>query len=420
MRLLPLLACIAYAGAISTDGILSKAKAIEEFVVSTRRELHQIPERGSSEFKTSEAIKRILGELGVSFTQVFETGIVATIGTGKKPVVALRADIDALPIQEPEGFVPFRSQHQGWMHACGHDGHTSMLLGAAKLLKGVEPELKGTVRLVFQPNEEFGAGGEHVVKEGALEGVEAVFGMHVMPHIPSGQVGTRAGTIMAGALSFHIIIQGRGGHAAIPHLNVDPIVAAAGVISALQTLVSRETSPMGSAVLSVTLLRAGDAYNVIPDEAHFGGTIRGLDHALLQRLQGRVESLTTSVAAGYGCNVSVDWRLQEQPYYPPTVNDAATVAFTNEVVAKLLGADAPVAVEPLMAGEDFAFYCRAAPCTMAFLGIRNETLGSVHNLHNPKFLLDESVLHKGSALHAAWAVEYLARHGSSGASKSEL
>ncbi|KAL6753953.1 hypothetical protein V8C86DRAFT_2714039 [Haematococcus lacustris] len=392
-----------------TNTLLAEAEGIRHWVVGLRRQLHRVPELGWHEQKTAAAVTAVLTELGIPYEQgVAGTGVVGHLGTGPGPVVMLRADMDGLPIQEPEG-LDFQSQHPGAMHACGHDGHMAMLLGAARLLKAREQlgQVHGRVKLVLQPFEEGGAGADKMVKHGVLEGVQAAFGLHVMPFLPSGVFASRPGTIMAGALSFHINITGRGGHAAMPHLNVDPVVAAAAVITALQTLVSRETSPLGSAVLSVTLLRAGDSYNVIPDVAQLGGTIRALDHEAMMRLQSRVGSLSEGVAQGYGCSAEVDWRQDQQPYYPPTVNDAAVERVTQQMAAKLLGADKVVQVEPIMPAEDFSFYCQQVPCTFGFLGIRNETLGSVHNLHSPQFLLDESVLHKGAALHAAWALTYL-------------
>ncbi|KIY96289.1 hypothetical protein MNEG_11671 [Monoraphidium neglectum] len=257
-------------------------------------------------------------------------------------------------------------------------------------------------------------GGDVMIQEGAIEGASAAFGMHVMPSVPSGTVALRRGTIMAGALSFEITVRGRGGHAALPHLNVDPVVAAASLIGALQTLVSRETSPLGSAVLSVAMLQAGDAYNVIPDSVMLGGTMRALTHEHMMYLKGRVEAMAASHAAGFGCNGTVDWRLDIQPYYPPLVNDDGAADFAWDVATRLLGASKVLETEPIMPAEDFAFFARAVPSTFLFLGIRNETLGSVHNLHSRNFVLDEGELHKGAALHAALAMEYLARGGVQG------
>lgn len=407
-----LLLAAAPAPASASPSMLDAASAIAPWIVSVRRELHAIPELMFEEHKTSAALQKHLKAMGVPFKHYAITGLVATIGSGS-PKVVLRSDIDALPVAEPEG-LPFRSGHEGRMHACGHDGHMSMLLGAAKLLKAKEKELKGTVLLVFQPAEEGGAGGDVMIKEGAIEGASAAFGMHVMPSVPTGSVALRRGTIMAGALSFEITVRGRGGHAALPHLNVDPVVAAASLVGALQTLVSRETSPLGSAVLSVAMMHAGEVYNVIPDSVVLGGTMRALTHEHMVYLQGRVEALAASHAAGFGCNGTVDWRLDHQPYYPPLVNDAGAAGFAWEVAERTVGAAGVLETEPIMPAEDFAFFARAVPSAFLFLGIRNESLGSVHNLHSRDFKLDEGALHKGAALHASLAFEYLARGGIEG------
>ncbi|PNW70634.1 hypothetical protein CHLRE_17g728100v5 [Chlamydomonas reinhardtii] len=417
---LALLAALAAVTAVPTKEtltpslLLSRAQAIQNWLVETRRTLHKLPEPGFQEFKTHSAIRRVLEAHNIPYKFPYgKTGIVAFIGEGK-PVVGLRTDMDGLPIHEPAGGSGgaggFQSENEGWMHACGHDAHMTMALGAAKLLKAAKDagELPpGTVNIVFQPAEEGGAGGDVMIQEGAVDDTDAIFGMHVMPHLPSGTVHSRAGTIMAGALSFRVVVQGRGGHAAMPHLNVDPVVAAAGLMSALQTVVSRETSPLGSGVLSITMLRAGDAYNVIPDEVMFGGTIRGLTHEHLMFMKRRIEEMAPAIAAGYSCNATVDWRLDEQPYYPPTVNDESMAAFALKTAAKLFGPEAAQIAEPLMTGEDFAFFCRKIPCALSFLGIRNESAGSVHALHSPKFTLDESVLYKGAAMHVTTAVDFL-------------
>ena len=409
---------------ITSSSLLEEANKLQPWIVAQRRALHAIPELGFHEYKTSAMIKDVLSSLGITsiagLTGHSSTAVIASIGSGSSPVVILRADIDALPVNEPEG-LEFRSKHHGVMHACGHDSHTAMLLGAARILKDVHDKttggVKGTIKLIFQPFEEGGAGADVLLKDPktSLEAAEAAFGIHVMPTLPTGKVSTRPGTLLAGALSFEITITGQGGHAALPHLNVDPVVASSALISSLQTLVSRETSPLASSVVSVTLVRAGDgAFNVIPSIATIGGTIRALTLEQLLKLQSRVEEMTPLIVAGFGCNATVSWRLEDQPLYPPTVNDKQlTTDFSIKVARDLFGAENFEEAEPIMGGEDFAFFCQKMPCTFFFLGIRNETAGSVHALHNPAFTLDEEVLFKGSALHAALALEYLERAHSS-------
>ena len=347
---------------------------------------------------------------------VAKTGIVATIGRGA-PSVALRADIDARPIHEDSG-VAVPSKIPGVMHACGHDGHMAMLLGAARLLKEAEGEgaLLGTVKLLFQPAEEGGAGADLMVKEGALEGVKAAFGLHLWPALPTGVVGTRPGTILAGSILFQAKIIGAGGHGAMPHLTRDPVVAAASAVTALQTLVSRGTSPFASAVVSVTKLwTEGPAFNVIPDEAVFGGTVRVSTDDDMARMRPHMERLIKSQAESFGCTAEVDWMEAAHPYYPPVVNDAATAAFVSDVATDMLGAGAVVRdVEGTMAGEDFAFFARQVPAAFAFLGIRNESAGAVHGLHTAQYVMDESALKVGAALHATLAARWLQQAASSG------
>ncbi|GBF99601.1 IAA-amino acid hydrolase-like [Raphidocelis subcapitata] len=422
--------------------LLREAHAALDWIVDIRRRLHQIPELAFEEFKTSAAIRGVLDELGVEYDHpVARTGIVARIGPPPHSV-ALRADIDALPIEE-EGTAPWRSTHPGRMHACGHDAHAAMLLGAARLLKARERELRRGVALVFQPAEEGRGGAGEVVASGALEGARAIFGLHVWPGpgAQAGTIATRPGPMMAASTRFAVTVAGRGGHAALPHLAADPVVAAAAVVTALQPLVSRETSPVGAAVVSVTRFNTGPgAANVIPAAVELQGTVRALEGATFARLLRRVEEAANATAAAAGC-AAVGWSWSPRPY-PPLVNDAALAALAGGVAARLAQADgaaggggggkesgagsgggaaARVRFEPLeaptMAAEDFSLYSAEGGIPGAFLFLAMDGGSAQAGLHSPGFdAVDrsEALLAVGAALHAALALEAHARQDGGG------
>jgi IAA-amino acid hydrolase len=390
------------------DVALAKAaSAARDWIVAIRRELHQYPELGYQEFRTSELIRRKLDELGVRYRHpVAETGVIATLGTGDGPCVALRADMDALPITE-EADVGFRSRNEGRMHACGHDCHTAMLLGAARLLKQREAELRGTVRLLFQPAEEGGAGGLRMCEEGALEDPPAqrIFGLHVWPFLPTGSMGSRAGTFLAAAGMLTIDIVGKGGHAAMPHLAVDPVATAAKVILELQTIISRELDPLDSGVVSITAVNGGQAFNVIPPSVRLVGTIRSLTRPGLEALQQRVGEIAAHVALANRCEARVEFPGND---YPPTVNDSHCWAVASALGGDLVGDAAVHELAPVMGGEDFAYYLERIPGCFVGLGVRNESQDAVYSVHHPRFKVDEDALPLGTALHVAFALRSLA------------
>lgn len=393
--------------------LLTEARAAADWIVAIRRELHQYPELGYQETRTGALIRKKLDELGVSYRYpLAETGVVATLGDGDGPCVALRADIDALPIEEAAD-VPFRSKTPGKMHACGHDCHTAMLLGAAKLLKAREKQLHGTVKLFFQPAEEGGAGGKRMCDEGVLESprVQQIFGLHVWPMLPTGTIGARSGTFLASAGGLEIIVTGKGGHAAMPQFAIDPITTAAQIIISLQTIVSRELDPLDAGVISITTVHAGEAYNIIPPAVKLTGTIRSLTHAGMKYLQDRVRAICEQTAAAQRCAATVDFPGND---YPPTVNDPALWDFTQAIGRDLLGADKVQEVPPIMGGEDFAYYAERVPGCFVGLGIRNEAVGSVFSVHHPQFKVDEAALPIGTALHAGFALRSLEKLGGIG------
>jgi IAA-amino acid hydrolase len=410
-------------GALGASSILATARGVSEYVVRVRRELHRAPELMWTERNTSALIKRELAAMGVAHSDLAPPGVVATIGTGAPPVVLLRADMDALPLTE-EADIPehLRSEIDGKMHACGHDGHVAMLLGAARVLKASEPDLPpGTILLAFQPAEEGGAGAKRMLEAGlaAIDPpVDTAFALHNWPYpeTPSGVVGTRAGTIMAGSGSFEISVMGAGGHAAVPHKNVDVVVCASAAVMAMQSIVSRRVDPLDSAVLSVTIFRAGgEASNVMGDEAILGGTFRALRKDTFEWLHEAIETVASRAAGAHGCGVKVDFApasdggvVREE--YPPTVNDPSAARFAASVARDVFGAEnVRDDVAPVMPAEDFSFFGERWPSAMMWLGAYNESAGATWPLHSTKYVLDEDVLHRGVAMHVAYAVEFLKR-----------
>ena len=394
-----------------TDQLITEAQGIRDWVVQRRRQLHRQPELMYEEVRTSQLVRETLEESGIPFRHpIAETGVVGTIGTGDGPCVALRADMDALPIHE-EADVPFRSEVDGKMHACGHDCHTAMLLGAARILKQHESEVRGTVKLVFQPAEEGGAGGLRMREEGVLESprVDRIFGLHVWPSLDTGTVGAREGVFLAAASFLNIQVRGTGGHAAMPHQTVDPVTTSAKIVTELQTLVSREIDPLDSAVVSITSIHCGQAYNVIPESVEMQGTIRALSMPALRRLQDRAREIVTGVAAANRCEAVIDYPGHD---YPPTINDAGAWKLAQQVAAKMLGESQVLEIEPTMGGEDFAYYTEQVPGCFVGLGVRNEAEGAVFGPHHPRFKVDEDALATGVALHVGYALATLDEIGS--------
>ena len=387
--------------------ILNKAREILPWLIGIRRQLHRTPELGYQEHKTSACIRQHLQDLGIDFDYpVATTGVVARISNGQGPCVALRADMDALPIHE-EADIDFRSQVPGKMHACGHDCHTAMLLGAARLLSQFKSRLSGTVKLLFQPAEEGGAGGKAMIDGLALENprVERILGLHVWPDLPTGSIGSRSGPFMAAVGSLQITIHGVGGHAAFPHSTIDPVLTMAKVICELQSIVSREIDPLESAVVSITTLEGGTAFNVIPASTTARGTIRALTTQRLGFIKQRVEQIARGIAQANRCTAEVIWKDTD---YPATVNDAHCWDLVQQIGCEMIGQGQVHQIEPVMGGEDFAFYGEAqVPGCFVGVGVRNEQIGATHFVHNSRFKVDEEALPIGTALHVAFALRSL-------------
>jgi hippurate hydrolase len=384
------------------NGLIEQVReSFGEKVVALRRDIHREPELG---FDTEKTARKVLGALeGLPLdiqTGVAENGIVATLeGAGDGPTIGLRADMDALPILEETG-LPFASEVEGKMHACGHDGHTSMLVGAAHALSERRDELNGNVRFFFQPAEEGGGGGKVMVEEGAAEGVSRIFALHLWPGLPFGVAATKPGPIMAAADAFEMTVRGRGGHGAMPHLAADSIVISAHIVAALQTLVARETDPVEPAVVTVGTIGAGTAFNIIPESAEIGGTVRTLNEDLRRRMPERIEELARGIAQGMRGEAELNYRFS----YPVTMNDPGAAKTALAVIRSLFGQDNALKLpNPSMGGEDFSFFLQKLPGAFIWLGVGEDVSG----LHTPKFAFDEGILPRGAALLTALALDAL-------------
>ncbi|TDG03529.1 amidohydrolase [Paraburkholderia guartelaensis] len=383
-------------------------------IEAIRRDIHAHPELGYEVHRTAEIVATRLEEWGVSVTRgVGKTGIVGTLTRGaSKRAIGLRADMDALPMQELNDF-PHRSTHQGVMHACGHDGHTAMLLGAARYLAR-SADFDGTVRFIFQPAEEEGAGARAMIEDGLFERfpVDAVFGLHNWPGIPAGHFGVRPGPLMASASLFRIELQGAGCHGAMPHLGHDPVFAAAQIITSLQSIISRNKNPIHAAALSVTQVHSGDAQNVVPNEAWLGGTVRTFSDEMLDLIENRVREIASATASALGCVSSVKFVRN----YPATVNDHEYTTLAMGVMRELVGEDAvDGAIPPTMASEDFSFMLRAKPGCYAFIGNGTGDHRSLGHgagpclLHNGSYDFNDALLPIGSSYFVRLVERLLAR-----------
>ena len=375
----------------------------KEWIIGMRRKLHRIPENGFQEFKTQRAIMDALDEIGIPYTTE-RTWVIGLIeGALPGETVALRADMDALPMTEPEG-CPFRSEHEGMMHACGHDAHVAMALGAAKVLYGLRDQLHGKVKLLFQPAEESVGGAEPMVKAGAMENphVDRVYGIHVMPNLPVGKVETRMGTLNASTDTVKITVRGKAGHGAYPDLGTDAIVCAAQVITALQTVVARNVSPLQSAVLTIGVIEGGTAQNIICDEVRMRGTLRTANSELRTMMKARIEAIAKNVAMGMGCEAVVD----VIPGYAALVNDDHEAARVKRVAARLFGEENVLEkAAPSMGGEDFSFFSDCAPGAFFHVGCVSPEWMPAPPLHSRDFRIDENCLTIGTLMHVALALD---------------
>ncbi|PTX64701.1 amidohydrolase [Melghirimyces profundicolus] len=384
---------------------LEQIRALQPEVIQWRRYLHQHPELSFQEKETARFVHEQLTSFGnLEVFRPTSTSVVARLKGGRPgPVLAMRADMDALPIQEENRF-EFVSKNPGVMHACGHDGHTSMLLAVAKLFSRVKEEIPGEIRFIFQHAEEQPPGGAaQLVEAGVMDGVDRVIGTHLWSPLETGKAGVVYGPAMAGINNFHITVRGRGGHAAMPQQTVDSIAVGAQVVSNLQHIVARNTDPLASAVLSVTKFIGGNTHNVIPGTVEIEGTIRTLDVRVREEVFRRMEQVVKGITEAHGA--AYDFRFQEG--YLPVINSETVTRVVEETAKEMLGNDAVVRLEPTMGSEDFSAYQQKAPGTFFFIGAGNEEKESTYPHHHPRFTIDEDALENGIKILAFSALRLL-------------
>lgn len=385
--------------------LVDEAKKIHSELIKWRRYLHQHPELGFEEENTSRFVQEHLQQLGIEVqAPLAKTGVVGLIrGEQPGPTVALRADMDALPIQDQKQ-VEYASKIDGKAHLCGHDAHTTMLLGAATLLAKNPPRV-GNVKLLFQPAEEGLGGASAMIKEGALEnpGVRAIAGLHVFPGVPTGHVTTVSGIACAAADEINIEIIGKGGHAAHPHLSVDSITVAAQVITAIQQIASRQVDPLLPLVITIGKMEGGYKRNIIAPSVRLEGTVRTLDPALRETIADQIERVIKGVCQAFNATYTYEYNYG----YPSIINDESLIPYVEETAHEVLGEGTFSLVKPSMGGEDFSYYTQKVPGIFFRLGVGNDQKGTTYPLHHPLFDIDEDALPLGSAMLAQFALNYL-------------
>ena len=394
------------------DSILTQAASI----AAVRRDIHAHPELCFKEVRTADVVADKLTEWGIPVHRgMGTTGVVGIVhgrdGGKSGRAIGLRADMDALPMQEHNTFA-HASQHAGKMHACGHDGHTAMLLGAAQHF-AKHRNFDGTVYLIFQPAEEGGGGAREMIKDGLFEQfpVESVFGMHNWPGMAVGTFAASAGPVMASSNEFHITIRGKGSHAALPHNGIDPVPVACQMVMAFQTIISRNKKPVDAGVISVTMIHTGEATNVVPDSCEIQGTVRTFTYEVLDMIERRMQEIAEHTSAAFGATVEFQFTRN----YPPTINHAAETAFAREVMAEIVGADRVVEQEPTMGAEDFAYMLQARPGCYAFIangdGAHREMGhgGGPCMLHNPSYDFNDDLIPLGATYWVQLAEKWLGR-----------
>ncbi len=376
-----------------------------DYAVATRRHFHENPEPSMKEFNTQKRIMEELKAMGIEHYPCGGTGVVGIIkGKGPGKTIALRADIDALEVQE-ENPVPYKSKIDGMMHACGHDTHISGLLTAAKILNEIKDEFDGTVKLIFQPGEEVAQGALAMIKDGVMEGVDGIFGIHIWNDVETGKVSVEAGPRMASAGMFKVYITGKGGHGAMPHQTVDASVVASAIVMNLQSIVNREINPSDPAVVTVGMIRSGSRWNVISGEAYMEGTTRCYSMEVNNAFEGQIRRIVEMTAQAYRAEA----RMEYTQMTIPTINDPMMSAIAAGSVKKVAGEEGLVTFEKTSGGEDFAFFSEYAPSAFAFVGSKNTAKLDYYPHHHPKFDIDEDALGVSAGLYTQFALDFLSK-----------
>ena len=375
-----------------------------EAVIALRRYFHTYPELGGEEFNTQKKVMEECTKLGLTPRRIAGTGVIADLaGAREGKTIAIRADMDALPVKD-ECEQPYHSQNHGVCHACGHDGHTAMLLGVAKVLTDLKDTLSGRIRFLFQPSEErFPCGAPAMIDGGALEGVDAILGAHLWQPLPVGTIGTRYDNLMAATDQFTVKIQGRGGHGSMPQQTVDALLTGAEVVVGINTIVSRNLDPSEIAVISTGIFKSGDVFNIIPDTAYINGTVRSFNQTVREKIFAKIEQVATGICASNGAECVCE------PFYglPPLINDRATTETVVEVAEEVMGKENVKMIKPVLAGEDFAYYLHEIPGAFMFIGAGNQDKGIIYPQHHPKYDIDENALAYGMEVMARSAVKLL-------------
>jgi amidohydrolase len=386
--------------------ILALAKAAEGRIIDIRRDLHSHPELSWQETRTTDTVAAELAALSIPYRRFAgHTGLVGTLrGTraaGGKTLV-MRADMDALPIAEQSG-LPFTSQNAGVMHACGHDTHTAMLLGAARILSGLRDQFAGEVRLLFQPAEEVSSGADYCVSQGVMDGADAVFGLHIWGDFDAPHISIQDGSRMASCDNFKLTVRGVSAHGSAPQQGVDAVVAAAAIVLQVQAVVSRMNDPRVPLVVTIGEIRGGKRFNIIADTVEMVGTVRTHDPALRTQVEAQIRNVAEHTAAAYGASAEFAYEYLAAP----VINDPALARLARAAATRLFGEGSLANIPPQMSSEDYAAYLAHAPGVFCFLGGRNEALGFAAANHNERFAIDESVLARGAALSAQFALDFL-------------